>query len=698
MPKVPVELEFKADGRQAKKLGQTLDAAFNPKAAKELKTATRDLERQLGTAAKRQAELVKQMEGVKKGTDEFRKLKDELKGVATQADLASKALTQIERVQQRISRQAREGRGRNFIAGLGQGTGLAQYIPSGPGMGSRMVGAGIGGMMRRGAGMMAAPFQTPGIGGLATAMAGIPIVGGFAAGALQTAAGAYGSAVGYDRARMQNIAYANESMGNYRRRRTNPMYDIRRQEVDAANQAATAALARQRELQLTRNEMQRGRGKRFRARVRVANTMQKMAVGGRFGGFGGSVGRGKMDTDQLVNRRLSQDLKDSAAEVKRTQQELDQARQRAKGVSKTRSGGRSSGLGTVGMATSLGLDPTQVQGMIGEFYGASGGLFDRSEFMEAASARVRYGIGAGQSGAFARMGRAGGGGVGGGGLAQALQSAVVMGLRGSQVSEYLATLVDLGQRSEKQGINVDVQAFQHTAMGLQAAGLRGMQGQRVAGGLISAAQGLSGRGVQNPIDVLMMRAAGFQPGQGLGGYASAMERLESPDQALLGNILGMVTQGTGGMGAKGQGLLVKRALGRMGISVGMRQARDIIGAYQAGETPDISAMLAAREGMGGAGGMYREARRGVRAAAPIAPGAASLAAAQIGVGRGAAGYVQKFERNALRAAGTVNRLSTQFGNLADIIGKGITVIDNLIAKSKESGFAGAARDLILGGD
>ncbi len=60
---------------------------------------------------------------------------------------------------------------------------------------------------------------------------------------------------------------------------------------------------------------------------------------------------------------------------------------------------------------------------------------------------------------------------------------------------------------------------------MKSVGLRGPQIGRVTAGVNSAAMDLSSRGVSSPVDMIMMRAAGYDPSQGIEGYAAASNKM-----------------------------------------------------------------------------------------------------------------------------------------------------------------------------
>jgi hypothetical protein len=654
MADTTTNLKIKADDREIKKLRQSVKTAFDSRTLREFRTETRDLERQVVSLSRRQSDLTKQLEGIDKGTKKFKALKEQIKEVADHTKLVTTAMQQLDRVQQRAIRQTGVSGGRRFLQGAAQGAGIAQYIPSAPGMGAQIGGAALAGGVRRAAGMAAAPFTMPGIGGVAAGLQGIPLVGGMAAGALQQAAASYQSAVQFDRARMQNLSYMGAAHSTRERAvakewaRTQARRSFAKDVGGAQAESAAAMIAAGQEMPESR--------------------AFGMGVGHQFQLTGlGTAGNAATSTE--ARQRLQ---KTGAAE--KTARDKQKAREDALfGAATMRMPMESFGV-------SMGMGAMQTQAAFGSFMQARGGRFGevgdrrgRGQFREALAAQVQFGVGTAQSGQFGRMGMAGGGGTGMMGLATVLQSAVAVGLKGSQVPEFLQTLVGLGQSAEKQGIKLNVAEFSKMTMQLKSGGLEGLQGQRIAGGFVQATQGLAQRGVQSPLDVLMLRGAGFDPSQGLEGYAAAMQRLETPDADLMSNVMGMITQGTGGFGSGGRRLLAKRALGRMGIQVGLKQAGTLTEAFGRGEAPDIAGLLAARGAQGGAGGMIAAAQGMAPASAKKA---AMLEAQRIGVGR-KADWVVEFEKNAIATGGVMNNFSNNLKDLSGLVAGLVKGLDSL---------------------
>jgi hypothetical protein len=123
---------------------------------------------------------------------------------------------------------------------------------------------------------------------------------------------------------------------------------------------------------------------------------------------------------------------------------------------------------------------------------------------------------------------------------------------------------------------------------MRAIGIRGPQIGRLTGAVGQAAMDLSQRGVSSPVDMIMMRAAGYDPSQGVEGYATAMNKLAGGmDMDTLRNLMSMATAGArGGIGMAGRQtsiLMMRRFFGRLKAPIGPGQASTILDAYQQGK-------------------------------------------------------------------------------------------------------------------
>ena len=718
MTDVPVNLKVKGDARDVEKVGRAITKAFDPKAVTALTKAQADVLKQITAITKEQTRLNKEMAGVEKGSKEYRRLAAEVKAARTEGQAASRTFKQLSSVIGDVGRQTRGGAGGgggaggqqrgSFWAGMAQGAGLGEYIPSGPGMGRRMAGRMIGGGLRAGA----APFMNPGAGGISTMLQAIPGVGGAMAGALQSGLGMYGQAAAFDKARMGNLYFANQSLGQKRGRYVNPAYRIAEESVRSAVAARERTLDEQGRLQTEANQLAiaqsgpEGRDRMVqkaavRNRFRNANYLNKMGVRGGLGATGSVAAQVKSapDVAQIAKRAIKQEIQKNKQDIKSANDLVNERSKGLRKISKYKSGGVQSGLGAIDLGAKFGIGPMEAEALKGEMFGASGGLFQSDKFKEALGAKVRFGIGAGQSGQFLRAGGAGGGGTGtGGGLAGTIRAAFVQGLEGSQIQEYLGTLVNLTQQAERQGVKINVKEFNRQTATLTAAGMQGLQGQRIAGQLQQGAMNVSARGVSGPMDILMARAAGWNPKGGAESYAGAMNKLGGGmDSEMMNKLLGGVSSGLSGFGPQMQALLFRRALGKVGVQVGPGQATSLLKAYQTGgKVSGAGSMIRDQEGL--ADGMTpgewleRKAKRDVRRVAPTAVGQAYIEAGQIGVGRGMAGLAQNISKLGITTAGTMRNFSGELNSLTTYVTKAVKGFRDL----SKDGFLGLFKNILIG--
>jgi hypothetical protein len=705
------KLKITADDRGVRQVGRTIRESFSPKAVREFKQSTRELERDLRTLTSQQLKLVKAMGGVEKATDQYKKLKDELKGIQDQSKAVETTLTQLNRAYAGMARTQQQRQG--FVAGLAQGTGVAQYMPTGPGMMPRMGGAMVGGMLRR----AAAPFTTPGMAGLQQMLPG-PL-----AGALTAAQGMFQEAVGFQRQRLQMIPFAGGLGGLI--------------SGQARTQAARAAVMRQGERQAggirPREEFIPGAVTAARLGVPEAELQRGFAAqeelvrkrgfvlrqGGQFVPPGGRKATAQevnlMNQAQIATGRFQITEQERGRVETARGQVRESAKQRAQQIK-----GPGLDLPTAGEGVGFGLGPQQTMQFLGQFMGARGGvgapLMRRQEAM---AAQALFGVGPQITGAFERGGLAGGGGRGQMGLSRVLATAFITGLKGSRLIEFMQELVGLQQIAEKRGVKIDTGEFVRQTAQLRGAGIAAPQAQRIAGGLNRRAMDIAERGIQGPGDLLALRAFGFDPSGGRRSYIRAITRAEggfAGDPGALGRLLGMVTSGIGGQTPEEQSFFLKRFMGRqMGTPIGMGIATQILGAYRAGgpteETNEkMAEILRKGQKAGTRQNIIGAARRGVGVAAPLAVTAAGIQAERIELGGKSAEIFVNLERTGL---GMVKLLNTSIGplikDLTKIMKDGVDLLNkvaggdigatptDVIQRKKEAMKTGSTRVLFESG-
>ncbi len=707
-------LKFRADSREVKVMGQTIEKAFDPKSSRAFRRELGHLQTRMKDITAAQVGLVKEMSRVEEGTEAYKAFKSQLDAVADQAKTVKSAIGGITSAFKDFNAEKRRG----FGAGMAQGMGVAQYIPSEAGMGRRIAGGMVGGGIRRAAGAAAAPLRNPGIGGLSTALGAIPIVGQMAAGAVQSLSGMYQEAVAFHQSRVGNLQYmqggavaATEramgagisgatalragagrkimGKGGHLTKQGRQMAGFAREDLataisDPNNKSPYVLRARKALAKEQKREMiSQGIAAPARAVQETVSNLGEIAnfVGDKFGVKTGWKGGPKVVASRrqigekyqkaksdILDTVSVQMVKDIAGDAKKKAR-----KERAKRFSKA-FWKESVRLPGAGFGSSMGYRGAETQAELGGFMGARGGGYTRRaryQFRGALAAKRVYGIQAQTAGSYSRMGLEGGGGQGNMGLATTLQMAFELGLRGSQIPDYLQSLVSLGQTAEKQGVKINERDFGRSASLMKSVGLRGPQIGRVTAGVNSAAMDLSSRGVSSPVDMIMMRAAGYDPSQGIEGYAAASNKMAGGmDMETLNNLMGMATQGaSGGTGAAGRETKIfnmRRFFGRMKVGIGPGQASTMLDAYQGGKLNREHLLMMNRdinrgERAGAHGRMISGAKTGVGMVAGLTKTEAGMEAQRIHAGSRFAGVMKNLNQTTINVANATNNFNKELG-------------------------------------
>ena len=672
------KIKFSADMGSLKGIENGVRAAFSPQAVEDFKRRTRELEQELRVLGKEQADLVEKLLQVDKASDAYVKIKDRLRDVKEETKLTTAAFQGLSRAirdtgdeeekaaRNREALAQRSAKNRSFGAGVLQGAGVSQYIPQ-ENMGQRFAGQVVGSAGHRIAGGVAAPFMMPGIGGMSSMLSAIPLVGGAAAGALQSGAGYFQQAVAYDQSRLGLLPYAGDLGGRLARGRS---------------AAGTKEVA----------------DKMFAARIK--------AVGGKSHGFRPTLGdllsgsgipltqwdKGRPVSSEDVARTESTRGRIAAEAVaenrnrysertKKYIKEKSDDAARAVKASAFREGWGGDPFSGIGSAlTDMGFAPMEHAGLMSGFFGARGGnILDpgsKGQVVEAGAAQRAYGVGTGLSGGFARMGVAGAGGQGNATLSSAIGTALGQELKGSQIPEFLQTLVAQGREMEQSGVKFNVRNLMDTSNVMSSLGLEGLQASRVSSGLQGAGRRTSSTGVKGPMDVLMMRAAGYNPEQGAEGYARASNRLAGGlDEEMLTNLLGEITGGvqSGSYGSEMQIMLLRRAIGQMGVQVGPEQAKGILDRFHGGE-------MTVGEGGGSEkdmspAQMIKEAVSGSSGVGGLAVRAAGIQSQQIGLGKELAPTIIALDNAGRGSVRVLTRFKDELKSAARVVENFVGAVD-----------------------
>lgn len=239
------------------------------------------------------------------------------------------------------------------------------------------------------------------------------------------------------------------------------------------------------------------------------------------------------------------------------------------------------------------LSREQTMQALGEVGRGVGGRVSADTFGQVEAARAYYGVDRGLGAQVFRQSRPGRGGADDtDALARGISDALRTGLEGSEVSEYLERLVGLQEQAAERGMKISTESFGGTSGMLRAAGLEGPQAGRVAAQFTTFGQNLSDRGASSPVDIALLRAAGFDPSKGGDSYIDALEAAESPTPDMLFKLISNLSAGGGG--SKRTGFSLRRALGSVGVSLSSQQGRALAEAAEGG----MSGFKGRLEGLG----------------------------------------------------------------------------------------------------
>ena len=690
--------------------------AFSADPVKALKKSAKELRDEFGQLLKVQADLSIAMRGVARGSKEFKELGERVKDVASHVGTLRDLLKSIDQLQQKSS--SRAGR-QGFIGGLASGLGIAHYVPSGPGQIPRIGGALLGGGISRAVGAGMAPFANPGLGGIASMLNAVPFIGGAMGGALTTAQSYWQEAVSFQRSRLANIPYMNDVMGRAGNIRTRLALALPppTSEVGLAGVKGKGGIAEDPNWSSgAKNDRWSGRNRNMATEAyqgfkawwdATPETQRRMAYSDawvRKGGAEQELARKPPEGGLLAWRHRQLNPNAPAAESLRERvTKTDAASQRAAAaqdmanaqpmmgpyVRKVTSGFGKIELPSAGVGARLGYMPEEVQGMFGQFMNARGGVaekgsFAKSTFRESMVLSRAFGIGPETSGGYYKMFGAGGGGMAASQqtLSQTVAAGMAMGLKGSRLVEYTQMLVNQGRRAEQQGLKMDVGGYVESMMAMRSVGVSGAQSSRIVAGLTSYAQNVSFTGVTKPMDMMLMRAAGYNPEEGPESYARTKNKLSrGVDLTTMTNLFKGIGEGAGagGVGPEMKIMRTRNALESMGVRIGPELA-SAIGGFGRGEMSiedlakraqeqDVGKWLTRAETVTGqvGGGAKQEA---------------SLSASRIAAGGKFGGLVGEAQRAQIAAVNAMSVFAGDLKGLAGVVRKAASAMGEAFKKFK----------------
>lgn len=636
------------------------------------KRQVKDLEGQLQKLARRQLDLNTLMKGFDRESKPFKALAAEMKNIDQEAGRTERTIRLLERSFRDHAKAARESeqatraaRGA-FTQGLAQGAGVGEFIQRGPGMmkqaAGRMLGSTlIGTPMRVGAGFASMPFT--GLGGAIQGLNALPL-GGLISGPLSQAMGFAQTALDFDRQRLEANPFLSGAMqdrGAIRAAISRAGLsddDINRRAnmaaLGAPETAAQKVISKRSEKPLpiamfsARNEMMSARN--------VEPTITDVA------------------THQLPVLTASE-----IREKERKRLRAQRASMSADDMSKI---GLDFGM-TAQEATTFASQLSHVGGGRGREIMANGGGFLRA----AMGAQRAFGVGAEVSGAFLGAGRAGAvqgvtGATSGDFLAKSIGEAMRMGLEGSEIVDYLATMAQGFDQWKATGIPINVNAGGIGAM-LSGNGIGGIQGARIAGGINARAQTLSTGGPQNATDMLMLQAAGFRGG-GAADLLKARKGMENMSPEQVASFLSKAATATGS-GAGGE-MAFQNVLSSMGITTSASLNEKIFSAASSGKLTAESFKALTGEEVGKMGVGVTDKFGAVRASA-------SIQNQQLGVGASLVGPMLDLERSTTNVASSFKVLAPQISKLTQSVSEFSEVVPKAVQAMKDGSFM----SFIMGG-
>ena len=696
--------------------------AFDPRIPREFQRAAKELNSEVMALTRRQVDLARAM---KDATDPKR-LKDMKKEFRSVVDEA-KALEGVLRSVQRMG--SGSNRGPSFGAGLAQGLGVAQYVPTGPGMGSRIAGAAIGGGVRRGLGGMAAPFMQPGVGGMSAMLQAFPFVGQAASGALSAAQGYWQENVAWQRGKLGLLPYVQNSS-----ERAMTAMGVGGEHFAAARKAGTAAQAERAEEKIfKRKQFDASEAQIKRAEKRMdeqiitpqtirdrpwwqpntardfhrSNTAQVLK--GTVGAIG-AASNAVSDIFDLEGPAFNKDARIAAfrgrihgGRAESLESAAEKSRRSAFSA-QMRAFGKTGAQGP-GYGTRYGFMPTETTGLEGQFLGAYGGTYGkagsesetvRGMLRESLVMKRAYGIGTETSGAYYRGFTPGGGATGKTSMADVVGTARVgMGLQGGRLQDYLQELVSLQRKAEQQGLKINVKEMSQQGLLLSAGlGFEGPQAQRVLGALTGTAHAVGGRGMQSPQDMLMLQAAGFSGG---GGEDYAEARLKLMRQGMSGdvleNLLGNVVGGIAGnqsIGPAGKQVSLIDTMRGLGAPISPDLAQKMFAGYSGGKLSDeaMGEFKRAQDLVGETASLGAQEKRASWMTGVMAPGtktAASMAAQRILAGGGYGQLMKDMQSSTTAATDALKKFSGSLSVVATTVTKAIKGMDKWAAKNLGKG-------------
>jgi len=580
-------------------------------------------EKSLKGLVTKQSELTKSLSSMgDKGSKAYKAIAKELRAVDKEAGQVERTLKRLDRAfdrQDRKERQrtqeaekrsrasAKQGAfGQGFLQGAAPST--ATFLQRGPGMRRQAMGMAAGaGARRLGQGAMSvagSPFT--GAQGLAQGLMSIP-GGGLVAAPMLAAMGQASKALSYKQAQQQALPFLGGMSA-----------------VQSMAGAGTRA------------------GRRFDSKKSYGSELdQRMSV---FQAQGmseseayGEATMSSIGEDDMMSRRGG--LKKERAQAV--------GRARAKARTREMAGIQATGL-------KFGYTPQEAMQMTSQVSQAGGGtcIAMREQGMAgtAMAAQRLLSVGSDVSGAFLQGGRTGGV-VGGQGrssdaMAEAIGEAVNLKLSGSDLTEFMQQMAGDIRSWRNTGIPLNSATIGAMGQTFSKLGVGGVRGAKMGKGLADAAKGIANQGIRSAEDFAALQELGGYKGGGAEEYEKARLRMESGD-FVKGGEQNLMKRFSKMGGAKGR-LQLKRSMGKLGVTMGVKETIDIDKQLRSGKPISTQESTLTAEKLAGLG---------ADAVDPALKKQAATEAKQVSVGQQMLGAVQAFESSTAKVSKAFSTLA-----------------------------------------
>ena len=660
-------------------------------------------------------QLFRQMRGLTEGLKQFNQQlrttgreSDAFKGMAASVRDAVSGIRSLTQARERDTAQAKRDadererlqKRRGFAMGVMQGAGVGEYFPEG-GLSRNVAGRAVGSAGRR-AGHVGwgatggAAFS--GAAGFAQGLAGIPLVGGVASGQFQALQSAAQEALAFEDVRYQMMQYRGfgvdaAAKGAGRRAAAQaPQEDVlaavaaaeasARGGVGVVGQASTSYQGRL-DAMVRHRMAQEGFGEERPAMAdggvawqqrsnEIEYELNKKLIQ-KEGGSRKDFERIVLEAGNAANTRNQKAQASAAAAAERRVREAPTDMMRSAGV-------------RYGMAA-----PQALQ-FGGEILGAAGMTSDEmteKQFKLAAGAQGRLGIGPDVMGAFMRGAGPFGGDTSGKKaedlFTMAVNEGITLGLKGSDLQEYMHTAAQALQDFNRTGMPIDLKSVNEMARGFSGLGVGGVTGERMAQGIRQTGMQIGAGGPQNAAQFLVMRQLFGYKGGGTKDFFEAQSRA-ARGEVVSGGLEAMMGSLTKGKDQYANAMQVQQFFKQIGVQLGPDQAMALAGG-DAGARQQAEAQLA------------EAATRGFTASSlteeGAAPGAkqrqAGLENRRLAAGARALPGMQSFEdaqtamlRNASEFSGVVKVLADNATKISELLGPGSSdlakILEALVAK------------------